>query len=128
MLTGKVINGLVQINRIKPFFYRDELPDNPEDVLDGDEALLEEAPSEVAQEASAKAKTFKSKTVKNRKSRLEPVTDKAPVIKPTQGEQERVDKPADIDEDTEVPDPDTMYEAQCILKQRQRKAVDVSSL
>jgi len=32
-----------------------------------------------------------------------------------------VDQPAEIDEDNEVLDLDTMYEAQCILKQRLRK-------
>jgi len=38
-----------------------------------------------------------------------------------QSKQGGVDKLAGIDEDIEVPEPDTMYEAQCILKQRQRK-------
>jgi len=52
---------------------------------------------------------------------LKSVNDKAPVKESMQSEQERVDKLAEIDEDTEVPDPDTMYEAQCKLKQRQRK-------
>jgi len=122
-LTGKVINGLVHINRIKPYFYRDLLPDDLEDVLDGDEARLERAPvpEEVVQGASAVPKIVKSGKVKNRKAGREPVTEKVAITKPTHGEQEGLDKPADIDEDTEVPDPDTMYEAQCILKQKQRK-------
>jgi len=30
--TGKVIQNLVHINRIKPYFYRDELPDDPDDI------------------------------------------------------------------------------------------------
>jgi len=59
--------------------------------------------------------------VKNRKAGREPVADKAPIIEPTQGEQAGVDKPAEIDEDNKFPDPDTMYEAQCILKQRLQK-------
>jgi len=42
-LTGKVINGLVHINRIKPYFYRDELLEHLEDAMDGDEARLDKA-------------------------------------------------------------------------------------
>jgi len=42
-LTGKVINGLVHINRIKPYFYRDELLEDLEDAMDGDEARLDKA-------------------------------------------------------------------------------------
>jgi len=59
--------------------------------------------------------------VKDGKADREPVADKAPIMEPTQGEQTGVDNPAEIDEDNDVPDPDTMYEAQCILKQRLRK-------
>jgi len=94
-----------------------------EDVLDGDEARLDEAqvPGEVAQGVATVPKVVKIKTVKNPRSRLIPVTDKAPVKESTQSEQEGVDKLTEIDEDTEVLDPDTMYEAQCILKQRQQK-------
>jgi len=43
-VTGKVINGLLHINRIKPYFYRDVLPDDLEDVLEGSEDRLEKAP------------------------------------------------------------------------------------
>jgi len=32
-LTGKVIQNLVHVNRIKPYFYQDELPDDPDDIL-----------------------------------------------------------------------------------------------
>jgi len=38
-----VINGLVHINRIKLYFYRDELPDDLENVLEGNEDGLEGA-------------------------------------------------------------------------------------
>jgi len=118
-----VINGLVHINHIKPYFYGDELPEDLKDTLDDDEARLDEAqvPGEVAQGAVAVPKVVKMKTVKRLKSHLKSVNDKAPVKESMQSEQERVDKLAEIDEDTEVPDPDTMYEAQCKLKQRQRK-------
>jgi len=118
-----VINGLVHINRIKPYFYRDELPDDLEDNLDGDEAQLGEVqvPREVTQGAGAVPKVVKTKTVKKPKSRLKSVTDKATIKETTQSEQIGVDKLAEIDEDNEVPDSDTMYEAQCIMKQRQRK-------
>jgi len=58
--------------------------------------------------------------VKKPKSRLKSVTDKAPVKESTQSEQIGVEL-AEIDEDTEVPDPDTMNKAHRILKQRQRK-------
>jgi len=61
------------------------------------------------------------KTVKKPKSRLKPVTDKASVKELTQSELGGGDKLAEIDVDTEVSDPDTMYEAKCILKQRQQK-------
>jgi len=46
---------------------------------------------------------------------------KVPVSKPPQGGQTEVARLAEIDEDTEIPDPDTMYEARCILKQRLQK-------
>jgi len=106
-LTGKVINGLVHINRIKPYFYRDELPDDLEDVLDGNKARLDEAqvPGEVAQEEAAAPKVVKTKTMKKPKSHLKSVTDMAPIEESTQSEQIGVDKLAEIDEDTEVPDP-----------------------
>jgi len=122
-LTGKVINGLVHVNSIKPYFYRNELPNDLEDVLDGDEARLDEdqVPGEVAQGVAAVPKIVKTKTVKKPKSRSKPVTDNAPVKKSTQSEQGGDDILAEIDKDTEVPDADTVYEAQCILKQRQRK-------
>jgi len=66
-------------------------------------------------------KAVKSKKVKDGKAGREPVAVRAPIIEPTQGEQAGIDNPAEIDEDNEVPDLDTMYEAQCILKQRLRK-------
>jgi len=31
-VTGKVINTLVHINRIKPYYYRDKLPEDPESM------------------------------------------------------------------------------------------------
>jgi len=118
-----VIKGLVHINQIKPYFYRDELSDDLEDVLDRDEARLEEAPvpGDVVQGASSVPKTLKSRMVRNRKAGLEPDTVKAAIADLAQIEQQGVDKLFDIDEDTKVPDPDTMYEALCTLKQRQRK-------
>jgi len=66
-------------------------------------------------------KAVKSKKVKDAKAGREPVAIKDPIIEPTQGKQARVDNQAEIDEDNEVPDPDTMYEAQCILKHRLQK-------
>jgi len=100
-----------------------QLPDDLEDVLDGEEARLDEAqvPGEVAQGAAAVPKVVKAKTVKKPKSRLKSVTNNAPVKESMQSEQGGIDKLAEIDKDTKVPDLDTMYEAQCILKQRQRK-------
>jgi len=122
-LTGKVINGLVHINRIKPYFYQDELADDLEDFFEGNVVGLEETPvpGEVVQGSSVVPTGVKSNKVKNRKAGREPIAYKAPTIKSTQGKLAGVDKPAEIDEDNEVPDPDTMYEAQCFLKQRQRK-------
>jgi len=117
------MNGLVHINRIKPYFYRDELSDDLEDVLEGNEAGLEEAkvPEKAGQGSPVAPKAVKSKKMKNHKAGLKPGANRAPIIVPTQGEQAGIVKPAEIDEDTEIPDPDTMYEAQCILKQRLRK-------
>jgi len=66
-------------------------------------------------------KVVNTKTVKEPKSRLKSVTDKAPVKESTQSKEIGVDKLVEIDEDSKVLDPDTMYEAQCLLKQRQRK-------
>jgi len=63
----------------------------------------------VKQRATAVPKVVKPKKVKNGKAGLEPGADKAPIIVPTQGEEAGFDKPADIDEDNEVPDSDTIY-------------------
>jgi len=94
-----------------------------EDVLEGDGAQLGEAqvPREIAQETATVPKVVRTKRGRIPKTRAEAVTDMAPGKESTQGEVEGVDKAVEIDEDNEVTDPDTMFEAQCILKQRQRK-------
>jgi len=86
-LTGKVINGLVHIKRIKPYYYRDELPDELEEVLDGNEVWLNEAqvPRKVVNGASV-PKVVKTKTVKKPKSSSKPVSGEAPDKESTQGE------------------------------------------
>jgi len=91
-----------------------------EDDLEGNKEGLEEfrGPVEVVLETLVVPKAVKSKKVKVAKAGREPVAVRAPTIEPTPGEQVGVDNPAEINEDNEVPDPYTMYEAQCILKQR----------
>jgi len=115
--------GLCILTGSSLYFYRDELPDDLEDVLEGNKPRLEEAPvpGEVVHGTPVVPKAVKLKKGKNGKADREPVIDKAPIVEPTRGEQGGVDKRAEINEDNEVPDPDTMYEAQCILKQRLRK-------
>jgi len=118
--TGKCINGLVHINRIKPYFYRDELPDDLEDT--GKELTLGEAlvPGVVEREAPA-PKKFKTKAAKRPRAQARAGSDPGQMEELLQNEQVRAKKPAEIDEDNEVPDPETVYEAQGIVKQRRRK-------
>jgi len=94
-----------------------------EDDLEGNKEGLEEAPvpEKVVLGTLVVLKAVKSKKVKDAKAGRKPVANKAPIIELTQVEQAGVDNPAEIDEDNKVSDPDTMYEAQCILKQRLRK-------
>jgi len=68
--TGKVISGLVHINRIKPYFYRDELQDDLKDDLKGNEGGLEEAPvpGERVLETPVVPKAVKLKKVKGVKA------------------------------------------------------------
>jgi len=59
--------------------------------------------------------------VKRHPRRLEPVIKKVPVVDPVEVLKQSSRNPVDIEEKTEeVPDYDIVYEAQCILKQRQR--------
>jgi len=51
----------------------------------------------------------------------ESAAKETPVAGPVEDGQELAGNPATITGDTEVPDDDVMYEARCILKQRQRK-------
>jgi len=92
-----------------------------EDVLEGSEIGLEEppVPGLEVQRAPMEPRTGVSKKRKTPKASRGPV--KVSVPGSPQGEQMEDARPADNNEDTETPDPDTMYEAQCILKQRLRK-------
>jgi len=88
-----------------------------ENVQEGKELPLNEAqePGVVIQGAPA-PKKFKTKAVKKPRAQAKAAADPVPVL-----EQEGENTPGKIDEDNEVPDPDTVYQAKCIVKQRQRK-------
>jgi len=122
--SGKKINGLVYINRIKPYFYRDELPEDLHVTMEGKEVPLGEAQVQGEVEQSAPVPVPKKVRVKaERKPRTrikkdqEPVTDEDPRQKGQAG----VEVPTEIDEEDEVPDSKTVFAAKCIMKQRQRK-------
>jgi len=92
-----------------------------EDALEGREIGLEEppVPGMEVQRVPTEPRTGASKKRKTPKASRGPV--KVPVAGSPQGEPTEDARPAKINEDTKIPDPDTMYEAQCILKQRLRK-------
>jgi len=120
--TGTCLNGLVHKNRIKPYFYRDDLPEDLENVQEGKELQLNQAqePGVVIQGAPA-PKKFKTKALKKPRAQAKATADPVPVLEPLRKEQDGENTLGEIDEDNEVPDPDTVYEAKCIVKQRQRK-------
>jgi len=147
-VTGKVMNNLVHIYRIKPYFYRDELPEDPDMMEDN---VLEQLADGMAGETSkpvvvsqghprvipvkgclgpkkaqrvhVKRLSVPKKQKGGRKKRVG-VTEPTNIGGPVVTQLEVLDEPGSTDdEETEVPlpDMDIMYEAECILKQRRKK-------
>jgi len=77
-----VINNLVHNNRIKPYFYRDELPDNPDDISGEVIEHVGNAPvwGEAIQTAPEVVRPDQTKAVKKFPGRLELVTASGPII------------------------------------------------
>jgi len=121
-LTGKVIQNLVHINRIKPYFYRDELPDDPDDILVEASEELGNALEflETVPEVRKPTKAKQTKAVGRRRGGCETAAEGTLVADPVEGVPGSAGHLADITEKDKVPD-EVMYEARCILKQRQRK-------
>jgi len=142
-VTGKVVNNLVHINRIKPYFYRDETPEDPEGMDTAD--VEEKAPKPSAQQSVPKEvlahPVEKKGGTKRRPGRPRRNTKPTAMVpadiddvfeSPADGvagetrkyESAAVTTASDVAEgevETPTPDYDTMYAAECIPKQRSRK-------
>jgi len=91
-MTGKVVNNLVDINRIKPYFFRDETPEDPEvmDTEDVEVKITEPSEQAVHNEVVAHPVEKKERT-KRRPGRPRLNTEPTVVV------------PADIDDVIESP-------------------------
>jgi len=142
-VTGKVVNNLVHINRIKPYFYRDETPEDPEVMNRKDVEMKTTEPN--AQQAVDKevlvhtvekkegTKRRPGRSIRNTEPTAMVPADIDDVIEsPADGvagetakyESATVTTATEVAEgelETPTPDYDTMYAAECILKQRSRE-------
>jgi len=141
-VTGKVNNNLVHVNRIKPYFYRDELPEDPDTTME-DNVLEQLADGMVAETSKPvvvsqgrprvisvkrclghkKALRVSKKPKGGKKKRVE-VTEPTVIAESVGTRTEMTDGPGSTDDEgahVPLPDMDIMYEAECILKQRRRK-------
>jgi len=118
-LTGKVIQNLVHIDRIKPYFYRDKLPDDPDDILVEASEELGNAPElvETGPEVGKPTKAKQTKAVGRRHGGCEIAAEGTSVADPVEGVPGLASHTVDITEEAEAPD-EVMYEARCILRQR----------
>jgi len=133
-ITGEQVNNLFHINRIKPYFYRDEKPDDPNTLDDEGAVTLEDTLIEVPEpETVVLPKTAMSKrrgrprgSGKTKRVVL-PNNEQigVPVTTDTPGTSTKVSNLKDIpshSSDVEnTLDFDIMYEAECILKLRNQK-------
>jgi len=133
-ITGKQVNNLVHINRIKPYFYRDEIPDDPITLDDEAAVALEDTLIEVPE--PEKVALPRKTTSKGRgrargsgKTKKVVMPDNEQVGVPTttgtpstsRRVSELLEVPSDSSDVENTPDFDIMFEAECILKQRNQK-------
>jgi len=133
-IRGKQVNNLVHINRIKPYFYRDEIPDDPSTLDDEvavalDDTLIEVPAPEtgaVQQKAPSKQRG-RPKGSGKVKQGAGPNNKQVPMTVPTDTLETPTEVPTTTDPrldsaDIEHPlDFDIMYEAECIMKQRNQR-------
>jgi len=133
-ITGKQVNNLVHINRIKPYFYRDELPDDPstleeEIVVALDDTLIEvprPTTATVPQKPASKKRGRPKGRGQTKKGVVSgndqvTVTPTADTQDTSTVRQNQTEIPSDSTGVEEPPDFDIMYEAECILKQRNQR-------
>jgi len=142
-VTGKVVSSLVYINRIKPYFYRDEFPGDSE-AMEAREVEMKTTEPNAQQSAHKKVleqPVEKKEGTKRRSGRPRRNTEPTGVVfadiedvreSPSDGvaeETARCESKAMIiaavvvGREAEAPTPDyhNMYAAKCILKQRSQK-------
>jgi len=102
-VTREVINNLVHINCIKPYFDRNELPDDPENLSGEVLERLGNAPmlGEATQTVAGEVRPNQTKSVKKRPGRLEPVTKSGPIVDLVEVLRQSSEYSVDIKEETD---------------------------
>jgi len=134
-VTGKIMNNLVHINRIKPYYYRDELPEDP-DTFEDNEILVKDRNPKMGEEQAiipTKMMVVPERKGQRVKDSGRPQNEKGTGVsnikengteigRSVQTEPEMLpNTPEEDTEEAKLPDMDFMYEAECILKQKAKR-------